>query len=205
MIEHIYSDIEGWFSFKEQYDNMINVLPNGATVVEVGCWQGRSLSYMIIENLNKNKKFKIFAVDSYNNTYDGYYGTRLAKNPNFLKEAKENFFNNLKDYRNQFTFIESISWKAAEQFKDESIDYVMIDAGHSYEDVIRDLESFYPKIKMGGYIGGDDYGRDGNNGVAKAVKEICQKYKQEFELVNAKNPVTGQRSSKCDNFLIKKV
>jgi predicted O-methyltransferase YrrM len=42
-------------------------------------------------------------------------------------------------------------------FKDNSIDLVIIDLAHEYEAVKNDIEVWLPKVKTGGYIIGDDY------------------------------------------------
>jgi hypothetical protein len=49
-----------------------------------------------------------------------------------------------------------------------------VDASHFYDDVKRDLEAFFPKLKPGGYIAGDDYDRRGiwDHGVTRAVDEF---------------------------------
>jgi hypothetical protein len=67
------------------------------------------------------------------------------------------------------------SFVAAAQFPDAYFDWVYIDASHDYEDVKRDLHGFLPKVKPGGWIAGDDYGRRGawNNGVQVAVDEFA--------------------------------
>lgn len=58
----------------------------------------------------------------------------------------------------------------------ESLDWVYIDAGHTYEDVKADLAAWIPKVRIGGIIAGHDY-FDGNwdgveFGVKKAVDEL---------------------------------
>ena len=40
--------------------------------------------------------------------------------------------------------------------KDKELDFVWIDAGHEYEDVVEDIKLWYPKIKDGGFILGHD-------------------------------------------------
>jgi predicted O-methyltransferase YrrM len=61
---------------------------------------------------------------------------------------------------------------AAKSYEDKSLDFVFIDANHDFEFVKQDIESWLPKIKPGGYIGGHDYSEsDGHKGVVKAVDE----------------------------------
>lgn len=66
------------------------------------------------------------------------------------------------------------SGDVAGQFDDGHFDWVYIDGNHLYEYVKLDLESYYPKVKPGGYLCGDDYGVAGwwDNGVQKAVEEF---------------------------------
>jgi hypothetical protein len=67
------------------------------------------------------------------------------------------------------------SVEAAAQFADGYFDWVYIDGNHLYEFVLRDLESYAPKVKPGGYLAGDDYGVRGwwLDGVTRAVEEFA--------------------------------
>jgi hypothetical protein len=69
------------------------------------------------------------------------------------------------------------SEETAASFADEYFDWVYIDGNHLYEFVMRDLESYYPKVKSGGLIAGDDYGLKGwwDDGVKRAVDEFAQR------------------------------
>lgn len=49
------------------------------------------------------------------------------------------------------------SLEAAARLSDESLDWVYIDADHSYEAVRADIAAWYPKIRQGGIIAGHDY------------------------------------------------
>jgi hypothetical protein len=62
-------------------------------------------------------------------------------------------------------------------FPDDYFDWIYIDGNHLYEFVKQDLELFYPKVKKGGFIAGDDYHRGGwwKGGVKKAVDEFISK------------------------------
>lgn len=61
------------------------------------------------------------------------------------------------------------SWVAASQFADASLDLVYIDGDQTYEGVCKDLAAWYPKVKKGGVICGDDIGWVG---VKRAVDEF---------------------------------
>jgi hypothetical protein len=51
-----------------------------------------------------------------------------------------------------------------------------LDASHDYESCISDIKSWYPKVKKGGIISGDDFNLCHFPGVVKAVYEcFCGK------------------------------
>lgn len=60
--------------------------------------------------------------------------------------------------------------QAAKLVPDGSLDFVFIDADHSYEGVKQDIESWSPKVKKGGWITGHDYAPYWR-GVVRAVDE----------------------------------
>lgn len=60
------------------------------------------------------------------------------------------------------------------------IDFLYVDADHSYEGCLSDLESWWPHVKIGGLIAGDDYD-DPRHGVTQAWDEFEKKYGQAFE------------------------
>jgi len=58
------------------------------------------------------------------------------------------------------------------------LDFVYIDGDHSYENVKLDLNLWYPKLKLYGVLGGDDYGHISGRGVVKAVNEFSFEKKE---------------------------
>ena len=46
---------------------------------------------------------------------------------------------------------------ASREFADASLDFVYLDATHTYADSARDLRDWWPKLKVGGLMAGDDY------------------------------------------------
>lgn len=71
----------------------------------------------------------------------------------------------------QYTLLRMKSHEASIFFPDEYLDFVYIDGDHKYEEVKRDIECWFPKVKKGGCIGGHDYGKKNYLGVRRAVKE----------------------------------
>ena len=59
--------------------------------------------------------------------------------------------------------------QAASNFADGSVDFVFIDADHSYEAVKQDIQTWLPKVRHGGVLAGHDYGWAGT--VQRAVHE----------------------------------
>lgn len=117
---------------------------------EIGSLLGFNASSMLkhLPTLNK-----LYLVD--NNTDEG------------LIVLKNKFMTNSK-----VVIVESDSVAAASKFDDQSLDYVYIDADHSYEAVKADIEAWLPKIKPDGIICGHDYFEHEEFGVIKAVNEI---------------------------------
>lgn len=85
------------------------------------------------------------------------------------------------------------SLQAAAGFEDDSLDFVYIDANHAYEPCLADMEAWWPKLKQGGMMAGDDYGclpeqqvefGDGKYffGVKRAVDEFSLKYRKNVSL-----------------------
>ena len=58
---------------------------------------------------------------------------------------------------------------AAKNVTDDEIDFVFIDADHTYKGVKADILAWMPKVREGGYITGHDCD---NSGVKKALVEI---------------------------------
>lgn len=59
-------------------------------------------------------------------------------------------------------------------FPDNYLDWIYIDAEHSYFNVKNDLYNCFSKIKKGGVISGHDYNNNMFPGVVRAVTELCK-------------------------------
>lgn len=78
--------------------------------------------------------------------------------------------------------IREYSVEAAKSFANSSLDYVFIDAEHTYEGVKEDVTAWLPKVKKGGWIGGHDYDNGRFVGVKRAVDELFQRDRIELNV-----------------------
>jgi len=76
--------------------------------------------------------------------------------------------------------IKATTTQATENFENNSLNLVYVDADHEYESVKEDITNWLPKIKEGGFIAGHDYYGIGN-GVEQAVNEILGKPDKTYE------------------------
>lgn len=94
----------------------------------------------------------------------------------------------LRRYQDRSRILRMTSGEAAGLFGEHALDFVYVDANHSYEACARDLELWWPKVKPGGVFAGHDY-LDGElrkpsgplkgiMGVKRAVNELVQRTRQ---------------------------
>lgn len=96
--------------------------------------------------------------------------TRGATFEKLLDEAHSR----LDQYHN-FTFVRKTSMDAVEDYKDNSLDFVYIDADHSFKQVTDDIHEWLQKVRPGGIISGHDYAT--SKGVARMhVKHVVPAY-----------------------------
>lgn len=103
---------------------------------------------------------KLYLVDSYHDELDSVSGDERFK-------SAQRF---LKKYYDKIEFIRKTSMDAINDIPDD-IDFLYIDGNHDYKNVKREIESYYPKVKQGGIIGGHDFWAS-TSGVCKAVLEF---------------------------------
>lgn len=171
MIEHYYGDIQGWFDseFAKVYSDAVASVPDGGTIVELGCWKGKSLSYLLVEAANSGKNLRIVGVDHFRGS---------AGEPRLQHEAQcidlyTVCKTNCGRINYPFELIRDESPLAAQRFANGSLDLVFIDASHTQECVSADIKAWLPKVKPGGAIAGHDFGMHGvKSAVQAAFKDI---------------------------------
>lgn len=169
--DHYYTNIEGWFNFSGPYRVAAEAAAPGAVFVELGCWKGRSAAFMGVEILKSGKPITLHCVDNwlgFKSETDGHYWLNTAEAEALYREFERNL-QPCVDAGLRLDIHIGDTAEAASQFKDGSVDFLWIDAGHEYDEVKRDIQAWLPKLRPGATIGGDDYPMDG---VQKAVLEL---------------------------------
>ena len=165
-----FNEIPGWFSYQQLYDEVVEKLPNNANIVEVGAWFGKSTNYLAEKIKNSGKRINFTTIDTFKGspTEDIHTNTIKVFDNDIYSEFMHSTI--LLDNQNTINVIKDTSLNAKDSFLNNSLDFVMIDAGHTYEDVKSDINAWFPKVKPGGIISGDDYVKE-FKGVVEAVKE----------------------------------
>jgi hypothetical protein len=169
-MDHYYETIgENWFSYAKFYKDMVEKFPSESLFVELGSWRGRSSVCMLVEIINSGKNIKFDCVDEWKYHPDTQ---QPVSNQEEFDEIFYEFLNNIQPV-NQYIQVVKMSTELASSFyTDNSIDFVFVDAGHSYAGVLNDLKCWYPKLKKGGIIAGHDYFHREHTGVREAVDEF---------------------------------
>jgi len=155
--------------------NSLNLIGRG---VEVGVERGE-YSEIILQNSNLSI---LYSIDSWKEFSKEEYKDINNHNQKKHNQNKKETEQRLKKYKGRSQVWQMLSEDAAAIFKNNSLDFVYIDANHSYEGCKKDIELWYPKIKQGGVLAGHDYIEDGQYsegifGVKKAVNEFIKKNK----------------------------
>lgn len=130
-------------------------------IVELGCYQGRSLAAMGLANPGA----RLWGVDAWGDmTHRGYQGATM-----------EACRANLEAVGVRAELLQGRTEDVAPSFG-ETVDLLHVDAGHSYEECARDLADWTPKVAPGGAVCVHDYGEPHNPvlrrpGVRRAVDE----------------------------------
>lgn len=170
--------VDFYLSYKpEKYNKPIyTIMKKNAIVAELGVAIGGH-SKLILDH---TKPTELHLIDSWTYNDKNYkYPIEKHKSEEICIKEWQTTVNKFKNNEN-VTVHRNNCVDAAKKFKDGYFDWIYIDAGHRYECVYADLESWYPKVKKGGVIVGHDYTKLllGTNKmeVQEAVNDWCKKY-----------------------------
>lgn len=160
-MEHFYKNIQGWFTFPHFYSYVAEHFPDDSHFVEIGVWKGKSAAFMAVELLNSNKNIKFDCIDTWDGSEEhldpnsGFYEPNLVDDKDYLYK---HFLDNISPVSHIINPIRLNSLEAVKLYEDNSLDFVFIDAAHDYDNVLKDIKAWYPKVKnKTGIISGHDY------------------------------------------------
>jgi hypothetical protein len=116
---------------------------------------------------------RLYGVDPYTNSpgYDDPMNLPQAEFDELYRYTLER----LTAFRQRFVLIRKPSKEAALEIG-EKLDFVYIDADHSYNGVLADLGIWFHKIRDDGVIGGHDYAHPNFPGVRQAIDQFFQRF-----------------------------
>lgn len=152
----------GYFSAEDivAYRGLIAKVPDGGVAMEIGVYKGRSIC--AVAPLAKQRGIHMWAVD-----------------PWYANLGLDAMLYQFKNHLIYFSLNETVipmrspSHMLAPFFPSHSLDLIFLDGPHDYENVKLDIQSWLPKVKPGGWIGGHDYDEKGDSwpGVKQATHE----------------------------------
>lgn len=122
-------------------------IKKNAVCAEVGVWEGQFSSQIL-----KYNPSELHLIDPWVQQYKKrMYSIEQEKMDKIYNNVKQKFHSDrrVKLHRSRSTDV---------KFPKKYFDWVYIDGDHTYEAVRKDLEFYYPLVKKGGFLCGDDYG-----------------------------------------------
>ncbi len=136
------------------------------TYVELGSFTGCSTK-TACEALTDNGSGQVFALDAW--VGDIHMGR-------FKRNVFEQFQENTQGHDN-LNIVKGWFADSASQFEDDSIDIILIDGQHDYENVKTDFETWLPKTKAGGImLFHDSAEKQPDFGVDQLISELSAEY-----------------------------
>ncbi len=169
------------------WDVIVNVLKNRPHAVgaEIGIFKG-FFAKEILTKLPGIKQY--YCVDPWQH-YDEYTEILRPQSNEILvkpEKAFQIFCNKIKPFADKVIIIREMSQDGLLHVPDKSLDFVFIDANHTYEYAKPDIVGWSKKVKQGGIIAGHDFSdlqyrgkRKVPFGVERAVRELIPKFRVE--------------------------
>lgn len=119
--------------------------------LEIGCYDGDSAFGLLTDNPNIKE---LISVDPYLDYKDWDNQNLVSGMVSRYEVVKEK----LSVFGDRHLLIREYSDYVVDCLVDNSLDFVFIDGLHTYEQVLKDCNSFYSKVKSGGIFAGHDFG-----------------------------------------------
>ena len=176
-IPDLYSQLRHTNHMRPMLKYCIKKYGNKAVVgCEVGVADGKH-AFNMLYHLNTTK---LYLVDIWK-YYDGFFTKNRDSRTRYkngvcdkqLSELLDSCKRRLKRFNNNVVYIRKLSHEAIDDIHDV-LDYCYLDCNHQYEYVKRDIELYFPLVKVGGVFGGHDFSPCTPN-VCRAVLEFADR------------------------------
>lgn len=164
--------------------------------VELGVWKGDTMKYVV----EQNPDLHYLGVD----LYEVQEGTLEEYTPgeNGHEWDHSAYYKEMQDFCSRYpnaAIHKMRTDQAANLVPNKSLDFVFIDADHSYDGVKDDIFNWGPKVKDGGWILGHDYNNE-RFGVKRAVDEyfgdqVIMEFDDDIWAVKVGLPPRGGRNA----------
>lgn len=146
---------------------VLRFCPKGGAAAEVGVWKGD-----FSEKILQRQPRELHLIDPW--IHIGDVPGRLHAAPQQDMDAICEGVRKRFEHERAVRIHRCLSSEAAPTFADGSLDWVYVDGNHSYEFVIEDLRLWFPKLRPGGHVCGDDFMENPKLqwGVVRAVEEF---------------------------------
>lgn len=162
---------------------LASLLDLNGKAVEIGVETG-DYSEVIL----KNGRFStVYSIDSWLE-FDREVYKDMNNVPQKEQDKRYRFvLKRLRKFGKKSSVLRVVSEQASVLFKDDTLDFIYVDANHSYGACKKDIELWWPKLREGGIFAGHDFldGKlpTGNFGVKSAVEEFMKRNEQEVFVI----------------------
>ena len=153
---------KSFFEDRISFKNLIG--KKNLTGVEIGVANGVN-ARAILENLDIAR---LYLIDPWAN-YGGMEYRGVYQNDELAQQEERSAQKVIEQYKHKIIVLKALSEDAADNVENE-LDFVYIDGNHRHKYVKRDIELYYPKVRVGGMLAGHDF-KSNERGVVRAVRE----------------------------------
>jgi len=155
---------------------------SGGVGVEVGVCEGEYSEAV----LKYSRLSVLYSIDPWKEFDNGFYRDTGNVSQEEQDKRYQNTLERLKKYKKRSKVLRMTSYEASSLFNIDTLDFVYIDANHSYLECMNDFKLWWPKLKKGGIFAGHDYMNEPswNCGVKRAVDEFLTSNKQKLFISN---------------------
>jgi len=153
---------------------MLRIMPKNAVAVEIGVFRGAFAKEIMCITEPK----ELILIDPWvfqqpvKEQWSYIPWICIKSQADFEKEYQKvvDHFGNITNVK----IVRDYSHKVVSTIPDNYVDWVYVDGSHDYDSVVEDVTDWYNKIKIGGWICGDDWDWSPEHGcpIEKAIKHL---------------------------------